>query len=135
MTHSGVSKFIIIDDDSINNFLVKSILNQLASNSDVESFTDPEVAVDYLLSLETDNFSDLVIFLDLNMPVLNGWDVLDKLTTRFGGRLPANAVLYIASSSDIQEDISKSKIYEMVTGYLTKPLKMDAIQKILDSRF
>lgn len=133
MTKSGIPKFIIIDDDSINNFLVKSILKKMASNSDVESFTDPEIAIDYLLSLETENFKDLIIFLDLNMPVLNGWDVLDILTERFGGKLPANAILYIASSSDIQEDISKSKVYEMVNGYLTKPLKLDAIQRILES--
>jgi len=133
MTKSGIPKFIIIDDDSINNFLVKSILKQLTSDSDVESFTDPEIALDRLLSLENENFKDLIIFLDLNMPVLNGWDVLDKLTERFGGKLPANAVLYIASSSDIQEDISKSKVYEMVNGYLTKPLKMGAIQRILES--
>jgi len=133
MTQSGVFKFIIIDDDSINNFLVKSILKKLASNSDVESFTDPEVALEHLLSLETDEFNDLVIFLDLNMPVLNGWDVLDKLTIRFGGKLPASAVLYIVSSSDIQEDISRSKAYEIVTGYLTKPLKIEAVQKILES--
>jgi CheY-like chemotaxis protein len=133
MTKSGIPKFIIIDDDSINNFLVKSILKQLTSDSDVESFTDPEIALDRLLSLENENFKDLIIFLDLNMPVLNGWDVLDKLTERFGGKLPANAVLYIASSSDIQEDISKSKVYEMVNGYLTKPLKMDAIHRIIES--
>ncbi len=133
MTQTGVFKFIIIDDDSINNFLVKSILKKLSSNSEVESFTDPEVALEHLLSLETDDFNDLVIFLDLNMPVLNGWDVLDKLTTRFGGKLPDNAVLYIVSSSDIQEDISRSKAYEIVTGYLTKPLKIEAVQKILES--
>lgn len=133
MTQSGILKFILIDDDSINNFLVEHILKQLASNSTVESFTYPEVALEYLLSLETDNFNNLVIFLDLNMPVLSGWDILDKLTARFGGKLPSNAVLYIASSSDIKEDISRSKIYEMVAGYLTKPLKMDAIQRILES--
>jgi CheY-like chemotaxis protein len=133
MTQAGVFKFIIIDDDSVNNFLVKIILKKLAANSDVESFTDPELALDYLLSMETDDFTDLIIFLDLNMPVLNGWDVLDKLTARFGGKLPANAVLYIASSSDIKEDISRSKTYEMVSGYLTKPLKMDDIQRIIES--
>jgi CheY-like chemotaxis protein len=83
--------------------------------------------------METDDFTDLIIFLDLNMPVLNGWDVLDKLTARFGGKLPANAVLYIASSSDIKEDFSRSKTYEMVSDYLTKPLKMDDIQRIIES--
>jgi CheY-like chemotaxis protein len=133
MTQAGVFKFIIIDDDSVNNFLVKIILKKLAANSDVESFTDPELALDYLLSMETDDFTDLIIFLDLNMPVLNGWDVLDKLTARFGGKLPANAVLYIASSSDIKEDFSRSKTYEMVSDYLTKPLKMDDIQRIIES--
>ena len=133
MTQSGVFKFIIIDDDSINNFLVKSILKQLSSNSDVEAFTDPEVALEHLLNLEIDDYTDLVIFLDLNMPILNGWDVLDKLTACFGEKLPSNAELYIASSSDIQEDISRSKIYQLVTGYLTKPLKMDAIRRIIES--
>ncbi len=133
MTQSGVFKFIIIDDDSINNFLVKSILKQLSSNFNVESFTDPEDALEYLLALEIDDYTDLIIFLDLNMPVLNGWDVLDKLTSRFGEKLPANAELYIASSSDIQEDKSKSKIYQLVTGYLTKPIKMEAIQRIIKS--
>jgi len=133
MTLSGVSKFIIIDDDSINNFLVTIILKQLSSNSDVEDFTDPEVALEYLLNLEIDDYTGLVIFLDLNMPILNGWDVLDKLSARFGEKLPSNAELYIVSSSDIQEDKFRSKIYQLVTGYLTKPLKMDGIQTIIES--
>ena len=133
MTQAGVLKFIIIDDDSINNFLVKIILKKLTVNSNVESFTDSELAIDYLLSLETDDFTDLIIFLDINMPVLNGWDVLDKLTAQFGKTLPANALLYIASSSTIKEDISRSKIYEMVTGYLTKPLQMNEIKRIIES--
>ena len=127
----GVKKFIIIDDDGINNFLVKYILSIQAPGSDVVSFTDPEIALEHLFDMHTDNYNDLFIFLDLNMPVLNGWDVLDKLTEHFGSKLPSNAVLYIASSSDIKEDISKSKIYKMVKGYLVKPLKPDSIRKIL----
>jgi len=133
MSKSGLQKFIIIDDDNINNFLVRGILKLLTPDSDVVSFTDPELALDHLITLESENFNDLVILLDLNMPVLNGWDVLDKLTAHFGGKLPSNAILYIASSSNIEEDITRSKIYEMVTGYLTKPLKKDIIQKIIKS--
>ena len=44
MTQAGVLKFIIIDDDSINNFLVKIILKKLTVNSNVESFTDSDVS-------------------------------------------------------------------------------------------
>ena len=45
MTQAGVLKFIIIDDDSINNFLVKIILKKLTVNSNVESFTDSELMI------------------------------------------------------------------------------------------
>jgi CheY-like chemotaxis protein len=124
-------KFIIIDDDNINNFLVKGVLKQLAPAAEVISFTDPEIALEHLLHLETEQFKNLSIFLDLNMPVLNGWDVLDKLCERFKDKLPENAKIYIVSSSDIEKDMSKAKIYEMVKNYLTKPLKLESIREIL----
>lgn len=132
MFRKEVKTFVIIDDDSINNILVKYILKILAPDSDVTSFTDPETGLKHLCDMQTDNFNGLVIFLDINMPVLSGWDVLDKLTERFGSKLPRNSALYITSSSDLMEDISKSKIYEMVKCYLSKPLKLDSLKKILE---
>jgi CheY-like chemotaxis protein len=131
MLNFDILKFIIIDDDGINNFLVKGVLKQLAPSAEVISFTDPELAVEHLLHLETVQFKNLSIFLDLNMPILNGWDVLDKLSERFEDKLPENACIFIASSSNIEQDMSRAKNYGMVNAYLTKPLKLENIKEAL----
>lgn len=131
MSQHFFSKFIIIDDDNINNFLVERILSELNKSAQIHSFINPELALEHLMSLKKEDFQDLIIFLDLNMPVLNGWDVLDKLNLHFGENLPENAKLYVLSSSDIEKDITKTKSYAMVNGYLTKPLKLENIKAII----
>lgn len=130
MPQIELTKFIVIDDDSINNFLVKGVLKQLNPIAEIDCYTDPETALNHLISLKREDYKNTIIFLDLNMPVLNGWDILDKLSENFGDQLPENAKLYIASSSDIEKDIAKSKAYKLVTGYLKKPLKLEDLKGI-----
>jgi len=55
------------------------------------------------------------------------------LTEHFGARLPSNTQLYILSSSDIKEDIDKSRNYKIVNGFLTKPLKLTEMKKIFEA--
>jgi len=133
MIQSGKLKFTIIDDDPINIFLVKGVIKSFSADCTINSFTDPELALANLLDLKTEDFEDLIIFLDLNMPVLDGWDVLNTLTEHFGARLPSNTQLYILSSSDIKEDIDKSRNYKIVNGFLTKPLKLTEMKKIFEA--
>lgn len=130
MPQIELTKFIVIDDDSINNFLVKGVLKLLNPIAEIDCYTDPETALNHLISLKREDYKNTIIFLDLNMPVLNGWDILDKLSENFGDQLPENAKLYIASSSDIEKDIAKSKAYKLVTGYLKKPLKLEDLKGI-----
>lgn len=133
MVQSSELKFTIIDDDAINIYLVKEIIKSFSSDYKVNSYTDPGIALTYILDLKTEDFENLIIFLDLNMPVLDGWDVLNKLTEHFGNKLPSNAVVYILSSSDISEDIEKSKNYKIVNGFLTKPLQLAEVEKIIEA--
>lgn len=133
MSQSEMTKFIVIDDDKINNFLVQGVLNQLIPNADIVCFTDPQLALDHLITLNNIEYKNTIIFLDINMPVINGWDILDKLNEHFGAKLPENAKLYIASSSNIEKDVSKSKGYELLTGYLTKPIKLENLKGIISS--
>lgn len=131
MSQQNFSKFIIIDDDNINNFLVQRALTEINKNVQINCFSKPELAIEYLVALKNESFRDLIIFLDINMPVLNGWDVLDKLTSHFSGNLPENAKLYVLSSSDTEKDIAKTKSYAAVNGYLTKPLTLETIKGII----
>jgi CheY-like chemotaxis protein len=76
MSNIESPKFIVIDDDNINNFLVRGVLKQLSSSSEVECFTNPQLALDHLIGLENKKYKDLIIFLDLNMPIMDGYQVL-----------------------------------------------------------
>ena len=127
--------FILIDDDDIQLFLIKKALNNTFSQSTITSFSMPESALEHIYKLKEDEFENQIILLDLNMPVLTGWDVLDNLKQKYGNNLPSNARVYILSSSDLPEDIKKSTEYEMVAGFYSKPLDKSKIEEIMESSF
>ncbi len=131
--HPQNLNFILIDDDVIQLFLIKKMLNDHFNFSEVLSFPMPEAALEYLYNLKEIDFENQIILLDLNMPALTGWEVLDHLQIKYGENLPANAKLYILSSSDLPEDINKSDDYKMISGFYTKPLDKFKIDEILDT--
>jgi CheY-like chemotaxis protein len=69
-----------------------------------------------------------VIFLDINMPIWDGWDFLDEIVK---SELKSAFEIYIVSSSTSQEDIEKAENYPLVKRFLTKPLEIDDFKSIL----
>lgn len=121
---------LIIDDDQINNLLFSKIvkISGVSQNINTESS-----AIEALRSIkdnfETDRKLPDIIFLDINMPVMNGWEFLNQYQ-----ELPKcirdNIKLYMLSSSVFHEDIDKSKEYEDVVDYISKPLTKEILCKI-----
>lgn len=72
--------FIIIDDDSINNHICEKYLNLAFPGTEVVSFTSPQAGLDFIFNhYSAQPQKTTILFLDINMPVLNGWDVLDRI--------------------------------------------------------
>lgn len=69
-----------------------------------------------------------VILLDLNMPIMDGWQLLDELV-----KIPVaeNIPIYIVSSSVDSRDITKAKTYKMVSKYIVKPFSVSLIQDLM----
>jgi response regulator RpfG family c-di-GMP phosphodiesterase len=124
------SKVMVVDDNKMDNLLVGMVLKTINYALEIISFQNPKEALHYLKGFEeqTDNLPPDVIFLDINMPLMNGFEFLDELK-KFNHNMN-NYKIYMLSSSDETEDIEKARSYPNVIKYLKKPLDREELLNI-----
>lgn len=119
-------EILIVDDDPIIAKLHKFLVNKIGYN-DPKTFRNGKEAISYL-DIETKENKSFLILVDLNMPVMNGWEFLSICRSRpYAQQL--NVV--IVTSSSYREDREKAQEFDMVVDYYTKPLKKDSVAEIL----
>lgn len=119
----------IIDDDFTTIELVRMNNERFGFCERLVSFTDPVLA-NQTLNEAIDKGVDVpqMILLDINMPVMDAWDFLDKMNDIL---MDTGVSVFILSSSINPEDMEKSKQYSSVLKYILKPLSLDKIGTIL----
>lgn len=127
-------KVAVIDDDHIFQHLMKRLLSKLGV-SDIVFFSDGEEAAEYFQTDLTAQDLPQIIFLDLNMPIMDGWNFLDAYQQI---KLPEleHIPIYILSSSKNPKDLEKAKEYPIIFEFLSKPpmrQKLNAIFEQLKS--
>ena len=118
----------LVDDDPISNYLTEALLRTQQFPSPVRTFESAEEALHALVGTLASNTS-AVVFLDLNMPVMNGWQFLDALTP-YTSQLSARCHIYILTSSLALVDQEKAATYALVDGLVHKPLDQAEIKAI-----
>jgi CheY-like chemotaxis protein len=121
----------IIDDDIIFHFIFSKLMENLQGVNEVLIFSDGKEAIDFINS-NINNLDKLpdIIFLDINMPVMNGWQFLDRYKLL---EMKKKIMIYIVSSSNNPDDIDKAKAILEVSDYLVKPIKGEQYADIIDS--
>lgn len=125
-------KIYVIDDDQISSFITAVLLETLHITKQIETFNSAEEALQILAQQPITTLPD-VIFLDLHMPVVNGWAFLDRLTEQQHGSNKCQ--VYILTSSVDEEEKAKSRQYPMVADFLHKPLEEEELKQILATSF
>ncbi|WP_108804677.1 response regulator [Aquimarina sp. Aq107] len=122
----------IIDDDSVYVNLVKRIIEAKQLCKNLLVFENGKEALSYfeaiLTNVREENIPE-IIFLDLNMPVMDGWEFLEQfisIKNNFGKVI----TLYIVSSSINPLDITKAKNIKGVKDYLIKPVTIEDLESI-----
>jgi CheY-like chemotaxis protein len=120
----------IVDDDPIHQQITKIMLDRLSISNDVTKFSDAQDVLEHLRT-NTDVAAALpdVILLDLNMPVMDGWEFLEAFS-HLRGQLCKNIRVYVLTSSIDDTDKERVNKFDFVSGYLTKPLTNDVIIKL-----
>lgn len=118
-----MKKIMLVDDKNMSNFIMKKYFEIKAPHHQVHDFTDPELAFTKISEINPD-----VIFLDLNMPLMDGWQFLDAMKK---DKLENKVAILTSSTS--QEDLKESGSYENVINFFVKPFDAEELARLLDS--
>ena len=132
MQNNGL-QICLIDDDQIYQFAAKKIIESTGLAQRVTAFSNGRDALGYLEKNAA--FSEVlpdVIFVDVNMPLMTGWQFLDAFNSLKTG-LAKKVTIYVVSSSVDELDITKSKSYHTVSDYIIKPVHKDRFESLLTS--
>jgi len=122
----------IIDDDTISLFVAEQTLRLEGSMAPIISFVGAREAWAYLQSRLVSEPPEF-IFLDLNMPVMDGWAFLDILVPH-AAALKDRCQIYLLTSSLALADTAKAQDHVLVQGIIHKPLDEDAIRTVIHER-
>lgn len=123
----------IVDDDEIYVFGLKIMMKSVNFCDEIMVCENGEVALNFLkpLTEKPENMPD-VILLDINMPVMDGWQFLDEFTKVKSGN-DGKTIIYMMSSSVNPADLEKAKTYELISDYLVKPVNKTILKEIVAS--
>ena len=116
-------QIILIDDDNISNLINSKMIGKYSQEVNISVFVKAADAIEKLPELIVNEKT--IVFLDINMPEMNGWEFLD--TFDFKG---ADCKVYMLTSSINENDKHKATSYPIVQDFISKPLSFDKLSKI-----
>lgn len=135
-----LSGVLLIDDDETTNFLNQRLLERMHVTENIRTFMNGKQAFDYLYNVSNNNYEQTdanyfqpeLIFLDISMPVMDGFEMLD-LYERLNPAFRKNIVLAVLTTSTHPQDTDAATKYS--AEYLTKPLTVEKVNMLIDKHF
>jgi CheY-like chemotaxis protein len=126
------TRFIAIDDDPVNNLICKLTIEMVAAAPEIITFTNAAQAFDYIQNQYASNHdtTETVLLLDINMPVMSGWEFLERFDN-LGNDVKHLFKIFILSSSVDERDKQRSYANKNVNAFMVKPLVKDNVVAIL----
>lgn len=139
MNSKLLKSVLIVDDDELEFFIAKKILESTNGFSSIYNVTNGKEALELFKNFDescqkyTDMFPPDLILLDINMPAMNGFEFLDA----YQNLIPTHSnyptpIVIMFTSSDEESDKAKSGEYPVVKDYLVKPLSYEKALKLVE---
>ena len=127
---------LCVDDDPITLMLCKMVISKSSFSKEIITAQNGEEALNYFDNLKLNNLGEKInkyatlVFLDLNMPVMDGWDFLDHFSKEEYTSFFKDTKVIVLSSTIDPADINKSKTYPMVIDFISKPITKEVLENL-----
>ena len=127
-------RFIIVDNDPVNNLLCALTIKDVTDEAEIQTFNFPVKAFEYITTgyLNTENLT--ILLLDINMPIWSGWDFLDSFEM-LDEKIKRQIKIYIISSSIDANDKHRARENKNVVDYIEKPLSEKTVSSMLEQKW
>ena len=122
---------MLIDDNKIDNFFHERVIKKADAAKTIVSVESGQEALDYLKKVNGNPRPDL-IFLDINMPGMNGWEFLEQYK-QLDKSLQSGMVVVMLSTSQNPDDKEMAKTHGILSDFKTKPLTKEMLADILET--
>ena len=130
-----LNKILCVDDDHITLMLCKKVIEKASFAKEIITLQNGEEALNYFKELNHNIINKIevdypkLVFLDLNMPIMDGWELLDSYReNKFQDTFSTN---FIVLSSTIDPlDYNKSKTYPFVIDFIAKPITKEILESL-----
>jgi len=126
---------LLVDDDEINNFISIKLIKKALVSTEIVACLNGKFAIEQLVEMQNKGPEKLpdYILLDINMPIMNGWEFLDEYK-RLNIDPLGKTKIYIISSSVFSNDINKARSYPLVKSFISKPLSVEKIKEMFEAK-
>ena len=132
---SKIKFVLLIDDDKATNFYNLMMVSRHEQFSEVSSVTNGQDGLDYLVEAKSGKFKtpDL-IFLDINMPGMNGWEFLTEFE-KLGSAFTSKIKVIILSTSSDPDEVKKTIENYNAEDFISKPLSLPILNNVYENHF
>jgi len=119
----------LIDDDAGNNTVSRIFLKRVVVETEIVAFTDPVKGLEYIATEYAAKPVNTILLLDINMPILSGWDVLGKFSD-MPDDIKKYFTIFILTSSINIDDKQRAAAHPLVNAYIEKPMTIGLLKSI-----
>ena len=128
----NIKRVIVVDDDPYSHLICKTNIRRIAPDIEFVEFLLPEKGIEYIESAYNEPAENCptILLLDINMPVMDGWEFLERYD-KIASDVKDQLTIFLLSSSIDPRDKQKAEENKYIKGFLMKPFRKTTAEEIL----